>query len=731
MTANQALSPDLFMARSFLTAMAEGDAVTFQTFDDSAAKNKALAKIFTAQFEDIAAELTTLNRQGAGIFWMVNHGDGDGRRSANVVRIRAVFVDLDGAPLGPIDTCPIEPHAVVESSPGRWHAYWLVEDIPREDFKLAQLALAMKFGGDTSVHDLPRVMRLPGFMHQKREATLSALVRQGSHRPYKYADLLTGLDLQLGSNQGAIRPPTGGNGALVSKVAPGGRHKYLASLFGALNRRGATKEAILAGLQAENQSRCEPPLDSAEVSSMVEAMFARYRSQHGSKGVLPDDIAGRAVQSRGAVAPNATEHGNTFRLLDVRELMDHPVELRWLVDGMIETPGVGAVIGASGSGKSFITIDLACSIATGTRWIDKTVEQGAVIYIAGEGKNGLVRRVGGWQRSRAITVPHKKLFLNGNSFELEPEQRRALARKAVDQGIKPVLIVLDTLARTFMPGEDENSATAMMQYIREADALRDEFDCVVLIVHHTGHLETGRARGSSAFRGALDLEMNVLAEELRCTKAKEAEPFEPIPFKIEPVMIDDKGNGSAAVAWNSEGATRSKKKPLTPSQKLGLTSLEDACVADGEEQDDGRIGVHLDKWRERYYSASTCDNAEAKRKAFQRARSDLVNMGLVMCRDDNYAPIDDRLQDVIATSRSHRRDSRHTGTNRDMSRCVPYVDRDGTGHTPMGVSRCPDVRPIDDGIERPRSSTAGTEQCPVDFQRNEGAAGLNDDFEVI
>lgn len=98
---------------------------------------------------------------------MINEGDGKGRHASNVVRVRAHFVDLDGAPLAPVLEASDKPHLIVESSPGRWHVYWFLDECPLEEFKVRQQRLAEKYGGDSSVVDLPRVMRLPGFYHHK------------------------------------------------------------------------------------------------------------------------------------------------------------------------------------------------------------------------------------------------------------------------------------------------------------------------------------------------------------------------------------------------------------------------------------------------------------------------------------------------------------------------------------------------------------------------------------
>ena len=102
------------------------------------------------------------------MFVTVNETDGQGRKTANITRVRAVFVDTDGADIEPIRAA--QPHILVESSPGNYHAYWLVSGAPLHEFKAAQKAMIEAWGTDKGVNDLPRVMRLPGFLHQKVSA---------------------------------------------------------------------------------------------------------------------------------------------------------------------------------------------------------------------------------------------------------------------------------------------------------------------------------------------------------------------------------------------------------------------------------------------------------------------------------------------------------------------------------------------------------------------------------
>jgi hypothetical protein len=162
------LKPDLAAANSFLDALDPGGVFTFQTFPEGPHDGPVPSpQIMHGTLADLAERLTALNSAGHGIFVMVNEGDLAGRRATNVKRIRAFCLDLDGAPLEPVLECGLYPDIIVESSPGKWHAYWLTRDCPLNEFALCQKQLAEKFEGDPAVHDLPRVMRLPGFMHQK------------------------------------------------------------------------------------------------------------------------------------------------------------------------------------------------------------------------------------------------------------------------------------------------------------------------------------------------------------------------------------------------------------------------------------------------------------------------------------------------------------------------------------------------------------------------------------
>lgn len=149
---------------------------TFQTFPDhpNAAGHPL---ILHGPHRVRSGRLAELNAAGHGVFVMVNHGDLQGRRAENVKAVAAYFVDLDGSPLP--GTWPLDPTIVIESSPGRYHAYWRVTDAPLEMFAHVQKHLALLFDGDPAVHDLPRVMRLPGYQHRKGDPFTTRIVGGG------------------------------------------------------------------------------------------------------------------------------------------------------------------------------------------------------------------------------------------------------------------------------------------------------------------------------------------------------------------------------------------------------------------------------------------------------------------------------------------------------------------------------------------------------------------------
>ena len=260
-----------------LLAVLAGDSrITFQTFDEKPIKHGGLVRIFHGPLAQHADALASLNRDGASINFMVNEGDGRARRGPNVVRVRALFVDLDGAPLDPVLSGPLHPHAVVQSSPGRFHAYWLVDGVGLEDFTPLQKSLAAKFGGDRSVHDLARVMRLPGTMHHKHEPTPCELLAIHDLPRYSRAEVVEAFGMATPE-----APKKSKLTVLDGSVPEGERNATLFQLARGFVNKGLPAEEVLQRIQKVNALKCAVPLCAKEVDAIVASAVS-----HGPSGFL-------------------------------------------------------------------------------------------------------------------------------------------------------------------------------------------------------------------------------------------------------------------------------------------------------------------------------------------------------------------------------------------------------------------------------------------------------------
>lgn len=153
-------------ARQFLTLLDETtEEFTFQTFDDDKERSDGyLAEWTHGTIDNLFNRLVDKNNKGAGVFVMVNHGNGKGRNNASIERVRCVFQELDD---GEIKQSSIEPQIVVESSKGKYHKYWLNDGLSFDEFNLIIERMVAEYGSDPAAKGLCRVLRLPGFFHLK------------------------------------------------------------------------------------------------------------------------------------------------------------------------------------------------------------------------------------------------------------------------------------------------------------------------------------------------------------------------------------------------------------------------------------------------------------------------------------------------------------------------------------------------------------------------------------
>jgi hypothetical protein len=217
------------------------------------------------------------------------------------------------------------------------------------------------------------------------------------------------------------------------------------------------------------------------------------------------------------------------QLLDVDQLRALPPP-QPLINGVLDRNTTAWLIGASGSYKSFVALDMAARVGLGQPWREHDVVQGEVIYVVAEGAAGMRLRVDAWEREhgpmKGVRFLPMPVQANGPAWPVLVEVCRRVA---------PVLVIIDTQARVTI-GLDENSNSDMSTYAERVDEIKRATGACVLTVHHLGRSGTN-ARGASAIDGAQDAELRVekvgeYAIKLHMDKQKDQAEQPPMPIRL-------------------------------------------------------------------------------------------------------------------------------------------------------------------------------------------------------
>jgi hypothetical protein len=218
-----------------------------------------------------------------------------------------------------------------------------------------------------------------------------------------------------------------------------------------------------------------------------------------------------------------------------------------VIKGVLPSDGIGLLWAPPASYKSFIAFDWLLCVAAGIPWLGNQVRQGEVWLIAGEGHQGLAKRVKAWRQERDCDKPlqflhsRSSVILDGDDGEVAPGLVALLAM--IERGHRPAIICIDTLNRS-MAG-DESSTRDATRYIAAVTRLQDALrrvnhDCCILLIHHA-RKQGDALRGSSVLLGAADFVYQIdktseLCISLHCDKWKD--DMTPRSINLEGSVID-------------------------------------------------------------------------------------------------------------------------------------------------------------------------------------------------
>lgn len=282
-------------------------------------------------------------------------------------------------------------------------------------------------------------------------------------------------------------------------------------------------------------------------------------------------------------------------LIPADDFSAQPAPISWLVKHWLQNNALIMVHGPSGGGKTFVVLDWCLRMASGAPdWCGHKVKAGNVVYLAGEGHHGLRGRIAAWKHHHQ--AGHLAMWLSKDGCDLNtPTGYLQVVKHLRILPERPSVIVVDTLHR-FLSG-DENSAQDAKTMLDACNSLMNEFCCSVILVHHTGVSEEAqhRARGSSAWRGALDIEISIVPGkdgvpmQIVQRKSKDAELAETVHVELQQVTIpgwydEDNQPVTSAVIVQAQPTASTKKDSKIDSHRK---TFENAWWSSGAEERNG------------------------------------------------------------------------------------------------------------------------------------------------
>lgn len=177
-----------------------------------------------------------------------------------------------------------------------------------------------------------------------------------------------------------------------------------------------------------------------------------------------------------------------------------------MIEQLWGASSVGVIGGAPKCSKTWLGLDIALSVATGTRCLGRYAVPKAgpvLIYLAEDALPIVRERVEGMARHRGRNLANVDIHvIAATKLRLDSEPDRTRLQGTV-QRLAPRLLLLDPLVR--LHGIDENHAGEVAGLLAYFRFLQRQFDLSVILVHHTRKNAVGGVAAGQGLRGSSDI----------------------------------------------------------------------------------------------------------------------------------------------------------------------------------------------------------------------------------
>lgn len=206
-------------------------------------------------------------------------------------------------------------------------------------------------------------------------------------------------------------------------------------------------------------------------------------------------------------AGRACSLSHSLPVVRVGAIPERETPRKWLIEGLWAASAAGLLGGAPKSCKSWLGLDMAVSVATGTPCLGAFAvkERGrSLVYLAEDAIEVVRERVASIGRHRGIDLDAIDLHvIQSQSLRLDRDDDRARLQETIRE-LRPKLLVLDPLVR--LHGVDENNASEIAELLSSLRDIQRAFDVAVVVVHHTRkNAPVGAAASGQGLRGSGDL----------------------------------------------------------------------------------------------------------------------------------------------------------------------------------------------------------------------------------